>query len=789
MSIRNPVTDAGSTTKDMTAHLCDSPSESSTSEPHDDTTHMQQNNFIDQSFFYKLDQLAPDNPLFFMQQQQQQQQQNEQHKHFDQSQSHHAPQEEDDASHYEDQPMHDADTDVFMDFTSLNTEPPSSRLTLQQQQQQPPSTTENSSLAQSQPHSIADSLQQATSSSAPESSQTFWSGFNSFFSNVAHNPFPQAFPNLAKNFTEYLSTYPIPNVPHNPFPQAIPNLAKNFTEYFNYPMQLTSSLNPLFTQFSQAQNEQHTPLSELEYESPPDVPGGLPHSIKNKGMQIRVLGVPQTGAKSRVETQIKLCIQLVTDDGDKAQRWSHLKLPEQMVAKDKLKRQIMLTNSASNTKATNMVGLDSANMPIKSDKMLFLSARVICASDPSRKVVTCLGCIQRERKRSQRRKENKVKMETDDDRRLADDEKSLAQEEQKVLLFNCSDVVDFSSGDTILPTRITCYCRHHNEKVGFCIYFEMHDHTGDKIATGMSPPIMITDDHKSSKVKASRKHSHTEYEKPNKQTILSAGQFDFRAPASVHSTNSQLQSSGHTPSFATSFKDPRYPIPSRPTSSHPDITAQHTTNVKDTTTDTSMVPSMNFLSSIASGTTHSGSPLANERPQLQRLIPNEGPTYGGQEVTILGNNFRPGMTCLFGDVEASSTHYWSPNTLVCILPPAREPGTVVVSFKEHPMVMDSQEVTLFTYYSENDRALMELALQVVGLKMTGKVEDAREIAMRIVQGGGQNSNSPPPPPPSGQTRSLDPQPQQRQNCLERHINQAFEAVDPMNLFALLKEGL
>lgn len=48
-----------------------------------------------------------------------------------------------------------------------------------------------------------------------------------------------------------------------------------------------------------------------------------------------------------------------------------------------------------------------------------------------------------------------------------DDEKSLALEEQKVLLFNCSEVVDFSSGDTILPTRITCYCRHHNEKIGF----------------------------------------------------------------------------------------------------------------------------------------------------------------------------------------------------------------------------------------------------------------------------------------------------------------------------------
>lgn len=112
-------------------------------------------------------------------------------------------------------------------------------------------------------------------------------------------------------------------------------------------------------------------------------------------MQIRVLGVPQTGAKSRVETQIKLCIQLVTDDGDKAQWWSHIKLPEHMVAKDKLKRQVTMTTSPNGQPRVASI-TDNNNNPIRPDKMLFLSARVICASDPKRKVVTCLGCIQRE---------------------------------------------------------------------------------------------------------------------------------------------------------------------------------------------------------------------------------------------------------------------------------------------------------------------------------------------------------------------------------------------------------
>ncbi|KAI9488231.1 hypothetical protein BDB00DRAFT_772863 [Zychaea mexicana] len=424
-------------------------------------------------------------------------------------------------------------------------------------------------------------------------------------------------------------------------------------------------------------------------------------------MQIRVLGVPQQGAKSRVETQIKLCIQLVTDDGDKAQWWSHLKLPEHMVAKDKLKRQIMLSTAPNGTRIANVAGLDSNNMPISPEKMLFLSARVICASDPSRKVVTCLGCIQRERKRSQRRKENRVKAEIEEEKRPADDEKSLAMEEQKVLLFNCSEVVDFSSGDTILPTRITCYCRHHNERLGFCIYFEMQDHTGETVASGMSPPIMITDDHKSNKVKAGRKRPRQQLDQSLFSNIAAA------AAAAAATTTTAGPSS----------------------------------------------------SKISTQTPPPPTPPAVERPQLQRLIPNEGPTFGGIEVTILGTNFRSGLTVMFGDVVASSTHFWSPNTLVCILPAVAEPGPVVVSFKEYPVVMDSQEVMLFTYYNENDRALMELALQVVGLKMTGKVEDAREIAMRIVQGGNQNQRS-----SEGTTGSAN---------LERHIIQVLEVMDTM----------
>lgn len=67
-----------------------------------------------------------------------------------------------------------------------------------------------------------------------------------------------------------------------------------------------------------------------------------------------------------------------------------------------------------------------------------------------------------------------------------------------IIQFNCAEILDFSTGSVVLPLRITCYCRHHREKVGFNVHFSMMDHTGRIVGSGMSRPIMITDDHKTS---------------------------------------------------------------------------------------------------------------------------------------------------------------------------------------------------------------------------------------------------------------------------------------------------
>lgn len=55
--------------------------------------------------------------------------------------------------------------------------------------------------------------------------------------------------------------------------------------------------------------------------------------------------------------------------------------------------------------------------------------------------------------------------------------------------------------------RITCYCRHHREKVGFNVHLTMIDHAGRIVGSGTSRPIMITDDHKTA---TSNSHRHSE---------------------------------------------------------------------------------------------------------------------------------------------------------------------------------------------------------------------------------------------------------------------------------------
>jgi len=573
-------------------------------------------------------------------------------------------------------------------------------------------------------------------------------------------------------------------------------------------------------------------------------------------LEIRVFGIPESGTKSRVETQIKVGLELIDAIGERVGEWSHIKLPTHMVAREKLKR----INGKSPQNYTNPV----SGTALHESQVLQLEATVVCASDMTREVIMCVNCVHRERKRLQRKRDNKrAKLANKKSAKNSsitfeplpdlDDESVMNAERCKILQFNCCDYVDYSAGETVLPTRFTCYCRHHSEKLGFRIKLALKDHKDEIVAVGTSPTIMITDDHKSGKLNATsssaapRKRNREEYDsndsnhtsgssrKANKKKQQSTdGESDSGTSSPIASipatpTSMQLSSvhgplspltlhaSPETSSFPTSgfskaeshdfnvlslkLTDDRQHLANStdfleverflshlpspvdiPTSSTTEISnnANADTHLRNedfslmnalksltsptmphisdalpqpdhrpkATTQTDNTPSLPRESLHLNTLSHTQEVTPRMRPterrqnaRINRVIPAEGSIYGGVEVTILGSGFYEGVTCLFGENPAVPTHCWSQNTLVCILPPATNPGTVVVSLKEHPIVLDGQDVPLFTYFDESDRALMELALQVVGLKTTGKLEDARQIAMRIVQDGTGQSQS------------------------------------------------
>ncbi|CCO33024.1 hypothetical protein BN14_07092 [Rhizoctonia solani AG-1 IB] len=131
-------------------------------------------------------------------------------------------------------------------------------------------------------------------------------------------------------------------------------------------------------------------------------------------------------------------------------------------------------------------------------------------------------------------------------------------------------------------------------------------------------------------------------------------------------------------------------------------------------------------------------------PRVSRVVPNSGPIQGGIEVTLLGENFSRAYECKFGDYVATETALWGGNTLVCLLPPAAQAGAVSVRIKGYetvPLRPGEREV-MFTYKDDTvDRSLMELALRVVGQRMTGRQEEPCNIARRIVAVGEMQNNS------------------------------------------------
>ncbi|KAI0051859.1 hypothetical protein FA95DRAFT_144311 [Auriscalpium vulgare] len=532
-------------------------------------------------------------------------------------------------------------------------------------------------------------------------------------------------------------------------------------------------------------------------------------------LPIMIPNMPESGTKSRVETQVRLTVDLAhasssTVEGlqyDRVGSWKWLQLPKGTATKKRTRKEGKIE-------------------PLLEDT-LQLSVEVTCASPPHARAVCCTSCQAREAKRVARKLAQRVRPERHE-AELQETGNGMTDGAFNIVQFNCAEILDFSAGSAIFPLRITCYCRHHRERVGFKVHFTMSDHTGRLVGSGTTHPIMITDDHKSTGASASRlnagdvdwsqmssqgeamgkgpsgKRKQTHTTEPSEQSKKrarsskvvrksSSGSLDspsvFTSALPTRTTTpSQFFNSGPPSHFsATAPSSPRIsdnfiiqnaetflPSPTAsvtsPSRSDPHLVdspevvrpRQPANDARSVTAFETAASPANFLPTAPPSPVNNPRPHALcdpvptfplmffppapalpvlSTPKIHRLIPSSGPTFGGIEVTVLGANFHPSLQleCVFGELAASSTQRWSDNTLVCILPPRVTSGVVAVWFNGIQKEEDGTPPCLFTYTDESDRALMELALQVVGLKMTGKLEDAKSVAMRIVGPSGDET--------------------------------------------------
>lgn len=126
----------------------------------------------------------------------------------------------------------------------------------------------------------------------------------------------------------------------------------------------------------------------------------------------------------------------------------------------------------------------------------------------------------------------------------------------------------------------------------------------------------------------------------------------------------------------------------------------------------------------------------------ERVIPKSGPLTGGIEVTILGKNFLPHQHCYFGPNKALACEFWTSESIVCIVPPSTLEGPVPVylSHLDHATQPKINESAVFLYNDVADKRILEIALQLVGMRMTGQVQDPKMVALDIVQSNGYSNN-------------------------------------------------
>ena len=273
----------------------------------------------------------------------------------------------------------------------------------------------------------------------------------------------------------------------------------------------------------------------------------------------------------------------------------------------------------------NSIGLVDVNnlllkSTLESTSNLLLDALVVSVSNPDKVIDICENCFARE----VRRNKNATK---------------------QILIFNVKNPLDFSNGDVFLPTRITCYSRHHNENVGFCVYFIIKDENNSIIASGISPPILITDDHKSEKKSAVTEvflddtffsnDINTHLPSPRSDELMVR---TSRADSTL--SLDTLANPIEQPIEPTAFDLIEIPPADQLNFEASSFTDMFPINLISQTWNHLSGSEQGVRKRLRSTLEAQDSILASPKiPTIGKVIPNEGPLHGGIEVTILGQDF------------------------------------------------------------------------------------------------------------------------------------------------------
>lgn len=492
---------------------------------------------------------------------------------------------------------------------------------------------------------------------------------------------------------------------------------------------------------------------------------------------LEVLDLP---TYSRVETQTKLQFRLSPPPPQNL-----LHIPQDLISKSKFCLQNPV-DSLPNVLRQNMLYMDA----------------YVLTSDLSRSCNVCSRCIKREQKRALRSKPGPSDCSTGNSptngtsNMLKNNPNAWADDKmmKKAIILNCKEIISLPEPSGLandqfqafdFSARLVCYCRHHKEQNGFKLLFVLKDYSGQVVAKLLSTPIMIMDRKKNSAAGGKELlgsdsrmanldlSENLEHDLDSGLHPLSPKSIDDSPTEGLANTDTNTDSNTASRglkrkklSFDDSFNSSTNPMFNGGSGFSPLSNSDTNASIHNMNGKNSIVGGVhNFgsSSSVAPQAVTQSLSIARQgllqhlqhyqqpslNPTIQKIIPAQGPIRGGIEVTLLGFNFRPGLIVKFGTKNALATHCWSETTIVTYLPPASQPGQVLVSFENHDDIFSSGQQLIFTYTDDTDRQLIELALQIVGLKMNGKLEDAKNIAKRIVGSDGANGAAGHTPSPNG----------------------------------------